>query len=242
MAANNPLIRLCVAASLFAGGCASNKIGVLPAAKPVLVPETNSAFYMIQKVDVSFSAAPPEWQSGIFSGRFARLAAERHPGLFRNSAEATPIAVRIEVRQSAHDGVALVAFMGTLGILGGVLPSLPWSTEWQVQMQVQDLRGAPLFSTGIEAEHRGWWSLVSPLGLIPIPGESDVPKVSTFVTGGPGIVPEPFRDYVAECLADHLAAELLKQDFSLLPSQPFTAPSGQIPTSLPLPTGTPAPF
>lgn len=237
------LVWLCSAGTLFVSGCASNTIIMTPPVKAAVVPASNSSLYKVNKVAVPM--APYSLRAGLnskaFTDRFAGLTEARYPDLFKNTPEAVPVNVQIEIIEEVHDGLALVTFMGTLGILGGLLPSVPWTTEWQIKVGIEDFRGTGR-SSEVRAVHRGWWSLFSPCGLIAISGESDVSPVSTVMTGGPGSIPPELRDYITRCMVDLLAKELLNGKSPTSPAQPFLLAPEQTPSLLQLPIETVAPF
>lgn len=228
----NRVIPACTATALLFSGCASNTIVMKPPVKEVSIPAANSVVYKLNDVKISSYALQGDWGKQSASGRFARLAEERYPALFSDSPSAIPLDVKIQINQETHDGAALVTFMCTLGILGGLFPSLPWTNEWQIKAEIDDGRTAG--STELQAVHRGWWSLFSPFGLMPISGESDIPVVSTVGVGGPGAVPPDLCDYVMGRVVDSLAAKLLNPS----PSQPVSQPL-LIPVSIPSPSTLP---
>ncbi len=237
------LCLLVLLAGLVSGGCASSGIVMTPSVSKAVIPDDkNRACYKIQDVSVSFNAqetpvSAPEWSDRAFAGKFAALAEERYPGLFKNDPLAIPVNVRVEVAQDVHQGLSLGVYICTLCIVGGIFPSVPWSTDWQVKIQAEDVRGGSIFSTDVQAENRGWWSILTPLGLMTCPGASDQPKVSSAgLTNGPGFIPPGYRNYVAQCLVDLLAADLLKQDASRLPSRPLGAESTH---AVPIPMAAP---
>lgn len=242
------LVILAGMAIFLAAGCSSNRISMSPAPALVSVPANNSTFYSIQDAKLSLAGIlPTDWKGGGFASEFTRTAEGRYPSLFKRTQGAYPLAVKVEGTMKAHDGPALLVFVGTLGIIGGILPSVPWSTDWQFAVLAEDARGADLFSTQMQAEHGGWWSVASPFGLMTVPGQSDVPKVSRVFTGGPGITPKPLRDGMVVCMVDQLAAELLRLDgrVTLSPNTESNVPSvlstGQ-PTLLPPPSNSTTPF
>ena len=228
---------------LLLSGCASNTIVLKPSVKEVSVPAANTVCYRLNDVKGPYGMLGNRDRKSS-SGRFTRLAEERYPALFKNSPNAIPLNVQIRIDQKTHDGAALATFMCTLGIFGGLLPSLPWTNELNIKADMND--GQTLRSTDLQAVHRGWWSLFSPCGLITISGESDIPAISTVGTGGPGSVPPEYCDYVMRRLVDRMAAELLSQkpgQFSAPLQTPAFAPSPGNPSgTLPLPTQTVAPF
>jgi len=239
------LISTGLAAVLFAGGCASNKITVTPPAQRPAVPSHGGPSYKLEKV--SLVTKPYRFdltgREVSFSDRFSRLAEERYPRLFNQSASSAPIAVQVKVDQDTQDEVALLAFIGSIGIFGGFLPSLPWATEWKIDVIAEDAYGTPLCSKKTEAKHRGWWSFFTPLGWMEISGDSDIPPVTSLLTSGPGALPQEFRDYVVSCMVDQLAAAILKQDPSRAPA-PRSVPSAVVPSREPLvlPDDFAAPF
>ncbi len=208
---------------LAGGGCASSGIVMTPSVSKAVVPDNNRAFYKVESVSFGFGTQEtpvyaPDWKDRGYSRKFASLAEARYPGLFKNDPGAVPIHVRVDVDQEVHQGAALGVYLCTLCVVGGIFPSVMWSTDWQVKVRAEDAHGGTILSTGVQAENRGWWTILTPLGLIDCPGESDAPKVAhTGVQNGPGFFPVEHRNYVAQCLVDLLAADLLKQDPSKLP-------------------------
>ena len=241
------------------GGCASTKIAVTPAAKQIAVTPQNSTGYRLKtaSVDISYSDVAAPLDKDKFAQQFTQVAKERYPSLFKEDAAATPINVRIKIHQDIDQSASLGVYICTLCILGGILPSVPWETQWQVDVRVEDDRGSVLRSSQFRAVDRGWWSILSPFGLITIPGESDAPKVSKVFSAGPGQIPVEHRTYVLVCASDALAAQLQSplppsaqlQPYAVEPAQPLPSvqpmPSQQQPSpavALPLPSQTVAPY
>lgn len=239
-----PSVLLCLAGALFSSGCVSSKITMNPPVKAVVVPDTNTASYKIERVKMSTApyALPLKWKNETFPDRFTRMAQERYPSLFNNSPSSIPILVRIDINQELDSTKSFAVYLCTLCIVGGILPSVPWGTEWQIDIRAEDLRGAPMLSTGVKAEHRGWWSVLTPLGWMEVPGKTDAPVVSsTMFTSGPGQIPVEYKTYAVQCMVDLLAGKLLGQDSTRLPDQsPVLSPPPA--ATVPLPTETVQPF
>lgn len=213
-------------ATLLASGCASTRINVTPPAKPAAVPG-NTPCYAINSAQVLTSAPMPgDWEAGRFGPTFVALAEERYPALFRRAPDAVPITVQVSIHQEIDQGLALGVYIGTLCIVGGIFQSLPWETEWQVSTQICDARGAPFATPKLTAVDRGWWSILTPLGLMEFPGESDAPKVSAVLRSAPGQMPVEHTTYVMQCAVDQMAAELLRQPAGALPAAAPVAPVG----------------
>lgn len=230
-------ILLVILAGRVGSGCSSTKIIMTPPVKMAVVPEKNKTSYRVEKVAIAFAGnnhspghreLPTDWQDGHFAGQFSTLAERRYPQLFNKSRMAIPVSVRIEIADEVHQGATLGAYLCTVGIIGGIFPSVPWSTEWQVRIQAEDSQGTPILSTKFQAENRGWFSLFTPLGLIAIPGDSDAPKVSMVIDGGPNMTHPAHRAYVTQCMVDLLAAELLKVNPAKLPARTATPMTGTV--------------
>ena len=102
----------------------------------------------------------------------------------------------------------------TLTLSPSILPSYPITSLFELDLCVRDDSGETLYGTAatVKGEEKTWVSFLTPLGLISIPGPSDVPKKSVTVFDSPKGI--PWGDYILEILADMLAAEVLK------PTQP----------------------
>lgn len=243
MVARKMLMLLCMGWISFLCGCASNTIIMTPSVKMAEVPETPTTVYRVVKVTVPNA---PRLRSEKFnnpklSNEFASLAETRYPVLFKNTPEAIPLSINLQIGEQANDGVALLAYLCTCCVLGGVLPSVPWSTDLDIELGVED-RSVIRNITRAQAVHRGWWSLFSPCGLITIPGESDIPAVSTVMTGGPGQVPPQLQDYVMQRMVDLLAKELLSGKPLERPGQSGVLTPQQLPALIPIPSETVNPF
>jgi hypothetical protein len=217
------VILMAMLAGLAGGGCASTRITVTPPVKMAAVPEKPATTYRLEQATLKSQPAtvwlPDGWQGRGFAERFTTLAEKRYPRLFSNSRNAIPIAVRIDLAVKAQSQATIAGAVLTFGIIGGIFPSFPWTTEWQVKIQIEDIREETILTTGFKTEDRGWFSLFSPFGLISIPGESDAPKVSS-TESCPGVLPREHSQYAAECMIDLLAMELLKLNPAKLRTRP----------------------
>ena len=219
-----------LASSILVGGCASTKITVTPAVKMAVVPAARHDAYTLGSVAIAFPVyIPPDWRNDGFARQFVQLAEARYPALFNKSVGAVPIDVQVNVNQDSHQAAAFGVYLCTLCLIGGIFPSVPWETEWQIQVQSRYPGGdsPPFTSSGLMVKNRGWWSILTPLGLITIPGESDAPKVSAVGAASPGQIPPAHRAYAIQCMVDLLAAELLKG--GALPPPPAAPTSPGIP-------------
>lgn len=79
--------------------------------------------------------------------QFAQTATTRYPSLFTEDAQATPINVKIKIHQTVDQSASLAMYLCTLCIVGGILPSVPWEPQWQVDIRVEDDRGSVLRSS-----------------------------------------------------------------------------------------------
>lgn len=227
MSKRSPIVAAVLFAGLFvASGCASTKIHVSPQVRQAEIPASHKTAYRIEGAKILFAQAsvgggamlPSEWRKDGFAQKFTRMAEERYPALFNQGASAVPLKVSVTVEGDTRQGAALGVYLCTLCIIGGIFPSVPWETEWGMKV-TGEVPGYAHFATPkTTAIDRGWWSILTPFGLITIPGESDVPKASAVLTAGPGVMPDTHRAYALQCMIDQLAAELLKGGGGLPPA------------------------
>jgi hypothetical protein len=227
----------------FLCGCASNTIIMTPSVKASDIPAANNTLYRVTKVTapIAHGSMSQKLKDKKFSEQFAGIAEARYPGLFANTPEAIPLHVQLEISEEVHEELALLSYLCTCCVLGGILPSVPWTTEWQIKVGIEDRSGIRNLAD-VRAVHRGWWSLFSPCGLITFPGESDIPAVSTVMTGGPGQVPEKLQEYVLQSMVDLLANKLLSGSPLQSPGKVELLAPQQLPALIPIPSETVNPF
>ncbi len=179
---------------------------------------------------------------------------ERYPSLFVDDpASAIQLGVDVETTTTLHNGEMMAWMFCTLMITPMILPA-PGDMDEDIDVKVgvwtghEDLRSATL-QKSFRREIHTWTTLLTPVGLITIPGESDFPKVS----GGILNMQEMQKVYLQQ-LAPQIATAVAKivvtKDAAYWTAQPrapvypsaLPVSPGAAPATLPLPTETVAPF
>lgn len=253
---------LCLAGTLLVSGCASSRM--VTDLKPANNPELKSPAGTFYIADVKFIRVldnPKPNTIGTYK-KYQRLllpllrkeCMERYPVLFSNdSASSIPISVTAESTLTPKLFKTKCWMFGTLMIVGWILPC-PSGKEEDVILKTgiwtgrEDVQGA-MMQKNFHRETHGWLSILTPLALIDIPGESDLPKVSSTifkVQKGEQI----YLEQLASQLATALAETISPKDTEFWASQPrFNSPtllSPTLPVELPVaplvPTDSVAPF
>jgi len=182
------VIGIIVTAALFSGGCCSMRYTTT--LKPSLEPPKpiENLKFNIVKVDYkregSYSEVAPqtsEWTNIKWKDELMESATTRYPQLFSRTEGSIPIAVHIEVN---CDSYYLVSYL--TGIISAfTLPSYPgkdtgvFKVNSSLTTRRPDDKGYE-FSSICFSRTNAMWGTFTPLGLIPVPGESDVPKSRSF--------------------------------------------------------------
>jgi len=115
-----------------------------------------------------------------FRYKLFQVALKRYPELFRDSPDAIPIDVCVMGENSSSIVPSLTAELLTLTILGGVFP-LPCSgtSDFNVRTELHGMvTPGPRNLVHFVRKDVMWITVFTPLGLIPIPGESEEEKTS----------------------------------------------------------------
>jgi len=165
-------------------GCASTRI--VSNIKAQHFQTAEEVKFEIKKVSVDYSgsggsAAGVQIRGQLTPELLMADANNNYKNYFSIDETAIPIEIRAKVEKSSTFALSLLIQTGTLTILGGILP-LPESDLTKVNLDIglQDEHSDLHLKGSAEFEQRKvrWMSIFTPLALIPIPGESDIPKIS----------------------------------------------------------------
>lgn len=210
-------------AAWMAGGCASSRL-VFENRPSVSVPDKVPRQYKVEEVELFCDdcgrrlADSDErcmhtlWDNKGFAQSFEEAVYERHPKLFARGRNAFPIRAVVHCRlKRDYTGLAVAEIL-TLTICAVVLPSWPAHDDYSVSLELQSADGQKLAKTSAcHAKMATWVTIATPLGLIPVPGPSDVPKTSGTILSGTAVM-ERFSKAYVDVLTDVLAAKLLALD------------------------------
>ena len=187
------MLLLCVVGSLFGSGCMSSRITT--DFKPEADPELKSPAGKFYVADLKYTYAEitqtDDNDTPPFVAQIERLllsllreeCKERYPALFElDKAKAIPLGVTVKKTFDMHESKTLGWMFGTLLISGTILPAPIHQTE-ELDLKVCVWTGETGVTTAFlqknfQREFHGWMSLLTPAGLIHMPGESDFPKKS----------------------------------------------------------------
>jgi hypothetical protein len=177
----------------------------------------------------------------------------RYPGLFaKDASSSTLLSVTAETATTHYKLETLCWMFATLTISSIILPC-PGQMDEHLTLKINTYPGRGSLQEAIlqktfRREIHTWVSLLTPLALIDVPGESDFPKVSLSafdMQKGEEIYLQQLASQLATGLAETIAAK----DPDFWRSQPFTGSSSMSPArpisppvALPLPTDSAAPF
>lgn len=252
------LFLLCMTGTLLASGCASVRV------KTNLMPETDATLhsptgrfyiaglqYAVDGVDSGSTKSLPI--DAAYEKRLFRLVRQeclaRYPLLFtKDQTDSIPLWIEVEDSITSKDGKTLAWILCTATIVGTVFPA-PSEIDRDLVITVgvwngKDGIGSAGTSKDFQREQHFWLSLLTPLGLISIPGESDFPKESEAFNMGRFAYDDVPQ--VAQQVATAVAKLVAAQDADYWTAQPrqyeSPAQSATTPAALPAPTETVAPF
>jgi len=118
---------------------------------------------------------PNEWQYS-----YMEIAMERYPSLFSKDPEAFPVTVTLYDEKSSTSFFVLHLLTSLLSL--GTLPNYPGEVTTPINAEIvfsdRDFHVICANSVRFERTNRWWISVFTPLGLIPVPVHSDLPRVS----------------------------------------------------------------
>ncbi|MBE9536570.1 MAG: hypothetical protein IMF07_05260 [Proteobacteria bacterium] len=105
-------------------------------------------------------------------------AQKAYPGHFARGGDAIPIDLEIDINLRDSWRKSFTWSLASLYILPFIRTM---ETDVELNIKVRGQGNELLIEKASEfrQESKGWWTLSSPLGLIPIPGKSDIPRVTT---------------------------------------------------------------
>jgi hypothetical protein len=179
---------------------------------------------------------------------------ERYPALFANDpASSIPLGLTAENTSTSHDFRTKCWMLGTLMIVGLILPC-PDQRDEDFILKVGVWTGredakASMLQKNFRREFHGWVSVLTPLALIPVPGESDLPKASASLFNihqGEQI----YLQQLATQLATALAETIVAKDPEFWTAQPrlnnssigLPTRTGDSPALIPVPSEIATPF
>lgn len=114
-----------------------------------------------------------------------QISEERYPNLFSSGGGEIPLEVSVRCMDYRTSWESLLLEIGTAGILGGILP-LPiyckGDLDVDVKVMMSDQPMHKLGRTRFSRKNYTWVTILTPIGLLPIPGESEKPKCYSFTT------------------------------------------------------------
>lgn len=256
------LLLLCLAGTVLCSGCSSVRV------KTDFLPETNSTlksaagmFYIAglkYDCDDGYENQTLSAMDIAYEKKLLRLLRKecpaRYPLLFSaDESSAIPLFVTFEEECSQNNFKIVAWMLGTLTIVPMILPAPFIDVDRNISVSVgawngTDSKGSETVRSVFHRKQIGWGTVLTPLGLIPVPGESDFPKESEAFNMSryayddiPQVAPQ-----VATALAKIVAVK--EPEFWTAPprsvQQPGYSPAGSAsaPSVLTLPSETAAPF
>jgi len=249
----------CLTGALLLSGCASFR--VVTDMKPAANPELKSPAGTFYVADFKLVPDQRETAPNII-GMWKKYQQEalpllkkecvsRYPALFSTDATASiPLCITVETTQTRHELKTMCWMFGTLMVCGSILP-LPGGRDEDILLKAYVGTGPnPIQTTTVQKNFRrefhGWMSLLTPSALIPIPGDSDLPKVSATVLNSEKVFYlQPLTTQIVTALAETLATTAPEfwtaqprqgNSSTLSPGHPVITPP------VPVPTDTVSPF
>lgn len=183
-----PITLLCVVGTLLVSGCVSQRVttNLKPGANAALTSPAGR-FYV---AGIKYTDTGPQDQQSddadverTLLPLIRKECFSRYPALFANdAANAIPLGVEMRHSFDPHSGKLLAWMLCTADICGTILPA-PADQDDNYVLKTgvwngrDGIQGAPLEKDFQDQLHI-WCSVLSPAGLITIPGESDFPKMS----------------------------------------------------------------
>lgn len=240
-----PLMLLCVAGSLLASGCASVRIttNLKPEANPTLKSPAGMfyvaglEFFSMKRADNSQKTWQEKASERTLLPLLRKECIARYPVLFMDDSS-TSIPIWVKVRNTTTISHKTAAWMYCSVMLVGLIFPCPGEFDYDIDVTVGLWNGRNGMEKGtirksFRNEAHTWVSLLTPLGLIPVPGKSDFPK------GHREWVPEQVAQQIATVIAHLVAAK--EPSFWNTTGQGL-GDSGVLPVTVPPPKDLSAPL
>lgn len=163
-----------------------------------------------------------DWNEEAWRKALLHIAMRRHPRLFTGSAGAIPLSLEIDARLHDSRRTAFTTQICTLFLVGTFIP-VSITEHGDITVRIKSGNPADREHTFVfQRENMFWYSLFSPLALLPYPGRSDAPRWSATVWSSPKFVPQkPGVELTCEAIVEGLVRILEKNPTA------FRAPSAQ---------------
>ncbi len=140
----------------------------------------------IRKVHLIYDGLGGEFAQGnmrsMMTPDLLMASAQNHyPELFDPNEDSLPVDLSIKIKYSSSVFATLFLEFGTLTAIGSILPAPIFNkTNLDLNVSVQDEYSKNLVQDSVTIEQKSavWLTILTPLALIPIPGKSDIPKIS----------------------------------------------------------------
>jgi hypothetical protein len=175
-------------------------------------------FYIVDYADVFDGGSPPvtEEKHRLTAQRLQERAKVLYPRVFTDDWAALPVSVKAKIKHDSS-GLQRAAIIG--GFTLGLFPIPGTSvTSHEVITSVRDARGDNMADTQVnfDTEFGMWVTLLTPLGSLPVPGESDLPRDTVLLgiplSGSPYDTGNKYSTYGADLMIEAVVQSLRSID------------------------------
>lgn len=174
---------------LFATGCMSVRYSTtLPPAGP-----RDRALGLVKVNVTNLNLSSPNGYGSIVPdmsrGKFMAEARQQYPLIFAEGRDALPVNVEVDCEYddfSDRAGKYALLTVLTLGLVPTPAPAGGNEAGvFSVRVSAMDPDHGPIEYPAVTFQRRNaaWWTVFTPLGLIPVPGQTDIPRNSTTIIG-----------------------------------------------------------
>ncbi len=178
-----------VACLLFATGCMSVRYSTtLPP-----VGSRDRALGLVKVNVTNLNLSSPNGYGNIVPDmsrrKFMAAARQQYPLIFAEERDALPVSVEVDCEYddfSDRAGKYALLTVLTLGLVPTPAPAGGnESGDFSVRVSAVDPDHGPIKYPAVAFQRRNaaWWTVFTPLGLIPVPGQTDIPRSSTTILG-----------------------------------------------------------
>ena len=180
---------LAAACLLFATGCMSVRYSTtLPPAG-----DRNRALGLVKVNVTNLNLSSPNGYGNIVPDmsrrKFMAEARKQYPLIFGEERNALPVNVEVDCEYddfSDRAGKYALLTVLTLGLVPTPAPAEGNEAgDFTVRVSAEDPEHGPIEYPPVKFQRRNaaWWTVFTPLGLIPVPGQTDIPRSSTTIVG-----------------------------------------------------------